>query len=70
MREHSVLGQVVLGYSPMVDRRRDVVATRLTLFPDRPDALSGAADAAALITALEDVWPRPQTTPPSTPPKR
>lgn len=61
MREHSVLGQVALGYSPMVDRRRDVVATRLTVFPERPDALAGAADAAALVAALEAVWPRPQT---------
>jgi len=62
MREHAVLGQVALGYSPMVDRRRDVVATRLTLFPERPDALSGAAEAAALLAALETVWPRPETT--------
>jgi c-di-GMP phosphodiesterase len=61
MREHSVLGQVALGYSPMVDRRREVVATRLTIFPERPDALGSAADATSLMTALEAVWPRPQT---------
>ena len=59
MREHSVLGQVTLGYSPMVDRHRDVVATRLTLFPERPDA---TPEAHALLTALEAVWPRPATT--------
>jgi EAL and modified HD-GYP domain-containing signal transduction protein len=62
MQEHSVLGHVALGHSPMVDRRRDVVATRLTLFPERPDALSKPAEAAALIAALETVWPRPATT--------
>jgi c-di-GMP phosphodiesterase len=56
MREHTILGQVALGYSPMLDRRRDVVATRLTVFPERPDA---APDAAALLAALEAVWPRP-----------
>jgi EAL and modified HD-GYP domain-containing signal transduction protein len=58
MREHSVLGQLALGYSPMVDRQRDVVATRLTIFPRRPDAVP---DAAALLAALEAVWPRPAT---------
>lgn len=61
MREHSVLGQVAIGYSPMVDRRREVVATRLTVFPERPDALGSGAEAAALLAALEAVWPRPQT---------
>jgi len=60
MREHYVLGQVALGYCPMVDRQRDVIATRLTVFPERPDAL---VDAAALLAALEAVWPRPATTP-------
>ena len=59
MREHAVLGQVVLGYSPMVDRHRDVVATRLTIYPTRANA---AIDAAALVTELEAVWPRPATT--------
>ena len=54
MQEHSVLGQVALGYSPMIDRQRHVVATRLTVFPERPDA---AADAAALLQALAEVWP-------------
>ncbi|MBL8341445.1 MAG: HDOD domain-containing protein [Rubrivivax sp.] len=60
MREHSVLGQLAIGYSPMVDRQHDVVATRLTLFPARADA---AIDPAALLAALEAVWPRPATTP-------
>jgi c-di-GMP phosphodiesterase len=54
MKEHPVLGQVALGYSPMIDRQRAVVATRLTVFPERPDA---TPDAHALLNALEEVWP-------------
>jgi EAL and modified HD-GYP domain-containing signal transduction protein len=57
MQDHPVLGHVALGYSPMIDRERVVVATRLTIFPERPDA---APDAAALLKALEEVWPRPE----------
>jgi EAL and modified HD-GYP domain-containing signal transduction protein len=60
MREHPVLGQVALGYSPMVDRHRDVVATRLTIFPERSHT---AVDLQALLGALETVWPRPATMP-------
>ncbi len=56
MQEHPVLAQVALGYSPMIDRQRVVVATRLTVFPERPEA---APDAHALLAALEDVWPAP-----------
>jgi EAL and modified HD-GYP domain-containing signal transduction protein len=54
MQDHPVLGQVALGYSPMIDRQRAVVATRLTIFPEQPDA---APDAAALLAALQEVWP-------------
>jgi EAL and modified HD-GYP domain-containing signal transduction protein len=57
MQEHPVLGQVALGYSPMIDRQRAVVATRLTIFPERPDA---APDAQALYAALQEVWPAPE----------
>lgn len=67
MREHTVLGQVALGYSPMVDRRREVLATRLTIFPTRPDALSTPQEAAALLAALETVWPRPEPRAPGQP---
>jgi EAL and modified HD-GYP domain-containing signal transduction protein len=56
MQAHPVLAQVALGYSPMTDRQRAVVATRLTVFPERPDA---APDAAALLAALAEVWPAP-----------
>jgi EAL and modified HD-GYP domain-containing signal transduction protein len=54
MNEHPILGQVVLGYSPMIDRQRTVVATRLTVFPTRPDAV---IDAGALLAAVKEVWP-------------
>ena len=59
MQEHPVLGHVALGYSPIIDRQRAVVATRLTIFPERPDA---APDALALLQALQDVWPAPEET--------
>jgi EAL and modified HD-GYP domain-containing signal transduction protein len=54
MNEHSILGQVVLGYCPMVDRQRAITATRLTVFPQRPD---GTPDAQALLLALAEAWP-------------
>ncbi|NTV81721.1 MAG: histidine kinase, partial [Candidatus Aminicenantes bacterium] len=38
----------------MIDRGRAVVAIRLTVFPERPDA---EPDGAALLRALEEVWP-------------
>ncbi len=56
MQAHPVLAHVALGYSPMIDRQRAVVATRLTIFPERPDA---APDAQALLAALLEVWPAP-----------
>ncbi len=54
MSEQPVLGQVVLGYSPMVDRHRAITAARLTVFPSRPDA---KPDASALLEAVAEVWP-------------
>jgi c-di-GMP phosphodiesterase len=54
MNEHPILGQVVLGYSPMIDRQRSVTATRLTVFPVRPDL---TLDAPALLRALAEAWP-------------
>ncbi|MES2958185.1 MAG: HDOD domain-containing protein [Pseudomonadota bacterium] len=54
LNEHPILAQVVLGYSPMIDRDRAVSATRLTVFPVRPDV---ALDAAALLAAVAEVWP-------------
>jgi EAL and modified HD-GYP domain-containing signal transduction protein len=54
MQQSSTLGQLVLGYSPMINRERTVVATRLTVFPERRDA---APDVAGLLRALDAVWP-------------
>lgn len=53
---HPALAHVALGYSPMIDRQRAVVATRVTIAPDRPDAVPDAAD---LLAALQEVWPAP-----------
>ncbi len=50
----AILGQVALGYSPFIDRNRAVTATRLTVFPLRPDA---RLDAAQLLAAVTGVWP-------------
>jgi EAL and modified HD-GYP domain-containing signal transduction protein len=50
----AILGQVALGYSPFIDRNRSVTATRLTVFPLRPDA---QLDAAQLLQTLASVWP-------------
>ena len=38
MQDHPVLGQVALGYSPMIDRHKAITALRLTVFPIRPEA--------------------------------
>ncbi len=50
----AILGQVVLGYSPFVDRQKAVTATRLTIFPLHPDT---AVDAGQLLHAVGGVWP-------------
>jgi c-di-GMP phosphodiesterase len=52
--EIPILGQVALGYSPMIDRKRQVIATRLTLFPLRADS---ALDVSQLLAAVGEVWP-------------
>ena len=52
--EQAVLGQVALGYSPMIDKHRAITALRLTVFPIRPDA---QLDSAQLLAALGEVWP-------------
>jgi EAL and modified HD-GYP domain-containing signal transduction protein len=50
----AILGQVALGYSPFIDRNRSVTATRVTVFPLRPDAV---LDVSQLLEALAGVWP-------------
>ncbi len=54
MNDTTILGQVALGYSPFIDRSRSVSATRLTVFPLRPDA---TLDVAQLLHAVGSVWP-------------
>jgi c-di-GMP phosphodiesterase len=54
LNEHPILAQLVLGYCPMLDRQRGVVATRLTVFPQRPEL---APDAPATLAALAEAWP-------------
>ncbi len=54
LTDHPVLAQVVLGYSPMIDRHRAITALRLTLYPVRPEAPPAAAD---LVAALAEAWP-------------
>ena len=56
MTTPAILGQLTLGYSPMIARDRSVIATRITVFPERRDA---APDAQALVDALLAVWPAP-----------
>ena len=54
INDNPILNQVVLGYSPMIDRERTVSATRLTVFPARPDTPLDAGD---LLAAVAEVWP-------------
>jgi EAL and modified HD-GYP domain-containing signal transduction protein len=54
MNDNPILGQLVLGYCPMIDRQRAITATRLTVFPLRPDA---TPDAAALFDLVAQAWP-------------
>ncbi len=54
MAEHSILGQVALGYSPFIDRNRAVIATRLGVFPLHADV---SLDATNLLAAIGEVWP-------------
>ena len=49
-----VLGKVVLGYSPVIDRREGVIATRLTVVPLR---VGVTPDADALLRTIGEVWP-------------
>ncbi|MCU0967639.1 MAG: HDOD domain-containing protein [Rubrivivax sp.] len=54
MQDRPVLGQLAIGYCPMIDRQRAVVATRITILPDRPDS---TPDAPALLAELARVFP-------------
>ena len=52
--EQPALGQVALGYAPMIDRQRQISALRLTVFPLRPDH---QPQADALLATLVALWP-------------
>ena len=54
MTDNATLGQVALGYSPFIDRSRAVTATRLTIYPLRPEL---KPDVAQLLHAVGGVWP-------------
>jgi EAL and modified HD-GYP domain-containing signal transduction protein len=50
----AILGLVSLGYSPVIDRNRAVIATRLTVSPLKPDIV---LDPSELLAAVSGVWP-------------
>lgn len=49
-----VLGKVVLGYAPVIDRSEAVIATRLTVVPLR---IGVTPDVDELLQAIGEVWP-------------
>jgi c-di-GMP phosphodiesterase len=59
-QQHPVLSQLALGYSAIVDAQRAVIGSRLTISLPRADAV---VDGAALLAALHEVWPAPETAP-------
>lgn len=62
MQDLGFLGQLVLGYSPIIDRQRAIMATRLTIFPERRTA---PPPAEALLQSLLAIWPAVPTEPPA-----
>ena len=50
----TVLGQVILGYSPIIEQSQGVIGTRLTVVPVHA---STSIDASALLEAISEVWP-------------
>jgi len=54
VNDNAILGQVALGYSPFIDKSRAITATRLTVFPLRPEL---SPDAGQLLRAVAGVWP-------------
>ena len=55
MNDHPVLEQVALGYSPVIDPKRNVAATRLTLFPLKPDAAPPAAEWGSMMSGARNL---------------
>lgn len=52
--KHPVLAQLALGFAPLYDKQRQVLATRVSCIPLKPDA---AIDAAALLDAVCEAVP-------------
>lgn len=52
--KHPVLAQLALGFAPLYDKQRQVLATRVSCVPLKPDA---AIDAAALLAAAVEALP-------------
>jgi c-di-GMP phosphodiesterase len=53
MQTHPILERIAIGYSPIIDVQRNVMATRLTVFPLKPDV---ALDCADLLATVAGVW--------------
>lgn len=51
---HPVLGQLALGYAPLVSSKLDIEATRVTVFALRPEASPSAPE---LLAALAEAFP-------------
>lgn len=51
---HAVLGQLALGYAPLVSSKLDIEATRVTVFALRPEATPAAGE---LLAALAEAFP-------------
>ena len=49
-----ILGQVALSYAPVIDRKRQTLATRLSVFPIVPGQWLPVAE---LLSSLGRVWP-------------
>ncbi|MEO8299845.1 MAG: histidine kinase, partial [Burkholderiales bacterium] len=49
-----ILGQITLSYCPVIDRQRNPLATRLTVFPLSPGQELPVAE---LLEAVAAVWP-------------
>jgi c-di-GMP phosphodiesterase len=56
MQEYPVLGHVLVGHAPVIDRQRAVVATRLIVFCEDP---ASPPDARELLAAVCDAFPPP-----------
>ncbi|MBH9575851.1 EAL and HDOD domain-containing protein [Inhella proteolytica] len=52
--KHPVLAQLALGFAPLYDKQRQVLATRISCIPLKPDA---AIDPTALLAAISEAAP-------------